>query len=63
MAKRLVSRLERFMETWISNPAAQLDFIRLIEAVHEQPRADHANQPLLDWIDKERRGLRSIGFK
>jgi hypothetical protein len=57
----LVSRLSRFMATWLSNPSAQLEFVELVEATHQQPRADHADDALLEWIDDERDNLKSIG--
>ena len=59
----LAQRLGSFMEMWLSNPGAQLDFVRLVEAVHQQPRRDHADHELLDWIDEQRSGLKSIGIR
>lgn len=49
------------MATWLSNPSAQLEFVELVEATHQQPRADHADDALLEWIDDERDNLKSIG--
>lgn len=62
-ATALTKRLDKFKETWLSNPAAQLEFVKLIESVHQQPTHDHADHELLEWIDEERRGLRSIGIR
>lgn len=59
----LVERLDKFMDTWISNPAAQLDFVRLIDEVRHAPSSDHRDHPLLTWIDEQKRGLRSIGIR
>ena len=60
--KTLTARLDVFMNTWIPNPAARLELVRLVEECHQQPRADHSDYPLLEWIDEQKRGLRSIGI-
>ena len=57
----LTVRLERVMETWISNPGAKLEFIRLIEDAHLHPRADDIDQELLNWVGAQRAALRRIG--
>jgi hypothetical protein len=59
----LADRLDEFTRTWISNPAAQLDFARLIRDVHEQPRADHANDRLLAWIAEQESTAKFLGIK
>jgi hypothetical protein len=58
----LTKRLDVFMKVWLSNPAAQWDFVKLIADVHQQPRHDHADSQLMNWIDDQRAGLRSIGI-
>lgn len=59
----LVKRLDRFIETWLSNPAAQFDFVKLVDTVRQLPSNDHADDALLAWIDEQRAGLKSIGVR
>jgi hypothetical protein len=65
MTKRptLPARLDKFMQTWLSNPAAQMDFVGLVEDVHQQPTHDHADHELLEWIDDRHAGLKRIGMR
>ena len=58
----LQARLDKFIKEWISNPGAQMDFVKLVEAIHQQPSSDHADYELLEWIDEQRDHLRSIGI-
>ena len=60
---RIVRQAEAFIATWISNPAAQLDFVRLLQDVKDCPSRDHADEPLMEWLDEQKRSLRSIGVR
>lgn len=59
----LVERLEDFSRTWIANPAAKLDFARLIRDVHEFPRHDHSDHELMVWIDGKFQTAKRLGIK
>jgi hypothetical protein len=62
-AKDLVKRINLFGDNWISNPAAKLQFAKLIRDVHELPRSDHANQDLLEWVDEELATAKRLGIR
>lgn len=59
----LVVRLETFRKEWISNPAAALEFARLVRDVHQCPRRDHADENLLEWISEQEQIARYLGIK
>lgn len=59
----LITRLNKFNETWHSNPAAKLDFARLVRDVLDQPQFDHADAPLRDWIDEELATAKRLGIR
>lgn len=62
-ADKLVARLEQFKRTWLANPLAKADFARLIRDVHECPSRDHADAPLVAWVDAEHAAARGLGLK
>jgi hypothetical protein len=62
-AERLVRRLERFTESWVSNPAGRLELVRLIRDVHGLSSRHHQDEPLLSWIEDEERIAKSIGVR
>lgn len=57
---KLLADLDKFRQTWLSNPAAQLDFVKLVERVHNEPSSDHSDHGLLCWIDEEKAKLKRI---
>lgn len=50
-AEKLVIRLNMFRRTRLSNPTLAYEFAELIRDAHELPKFDHANEPLVEWID------------
>jgi hypothetical protein len=60
---KIVQRLDRFMETWLSNPEARRDFALLVRDVHEHPSFDHADAPLVEWIDDQLQTAKRLGVR
>lgn len=54
--KRLAKDLETFAATWISNPAAKLDFARLIERVISTVDP----YPVREWIAESKETARYL---
>lgn len=52
--------LDRFMKTWVSNPAGKLDFVILIERTLRSNAED--SQSAMTWAKDIRAGLKSIGI-
>lgn len=56
--KDLIQRLDEFIEGWVSNPAAQLDFVNLIGEVRQKPHPE-----LMAWVHGRREDLDFIGIR
>jgi len=56
----LPDRLNQFMETWLSNPAAQLQFALLVREVLNV-KDDATFYRVRDWVNEQRRLARAIG--
>ncbi len=53
-AAETVRRLNDFVALWLeADPNGRQVFARLIRDVHQTPKADHADEPLVVWIDAE----------
>jgi hypothetical protein len=56
--RQLAKDLEQFAAAWLSNPAARLDFVKLIERV----AGSVDPYPMREWIAEEKRAAKSIGL-
>ena len=57
-------RLAVFMEQWLANPAAQLDFVKLVEAVRQLPSGSaNEDAQFLSWVDEQKQSLRRLGVR
>jgi hypothetical protein len=59
--RTLVDDIERFADTWVSNPAARLDFAKLIERALELGD-DDAWRQLREWIREEKQSAKRLGI-
>lgn len=65
----VAARLDRFSQTWIANPAAKLEFAKLLERVidvtdGDDERADEAQyNGARAWIASEKETAKRLGIK
>lgn len=65
MRKRIAKRLDEFMETWISNPAAQLEFAELINDCLDVHVANdrHELTAVAAWVQEQRDTAQYLGLR
>lgn len=61
--RRLTRDLERFATLWISNPAARLEFARLVSRVSKlnSSTISTMGEQLREWVREEERSAKAIG--